>query len=97
MIAHYLQKIRDISDPFDLSQIGSYKETQQELAKRPKAFIELEAQKAATLGDITMRLFGTDAADRKQLSTVGDRVLVSILIQSLKRNVFTELPFSTPD
>jgi hypothetical protein len=76
--AQYLQKIRDISDPFDLSKIDSYKATQQELAKRTKAFIELEAQNADTLGDITMRLFGTDAADRKQLSTVGDRVWVSI-------------------
>src|SRR5690606_27041004 len=37
-----------------------------------------EAAVADSLGDITIRLFGTDETDRKQLSTVGDRVWVSV-------------------
>jgi hypothetical protein len=76
--ADYLQKIRSISHEFDLSRIDSYKQTQQALAKPTKAFIELEAQNASSLDNITIRLFGTDASDQRQLSTVGDRVWLSV-------------------
>ena len=75
--AEYLQKIKDISERFDLSKVDSYKKIQRALAQRTKAFIELEAQDASALDSVTIRLFGTDADDRKQLSTVGDRVWVS--------------------
>ena len=76
--ADYLERIRKISNHFDLAKIDSYKETQQALAQRTKAFIELEAQSASSLSNITIRLFGTDTADQRQLSTVGDRLWLSV-------------------
>ena len=76
--AEYLRRIRDISERFDLSKVDSYKEIQRAAAQRTTAFIELEALDASALDSVTIRLFGTDADDRKQLSTVGDRVWVSV-------------------
>ena len=76
--ADYLEKIRTISNPFDLAKIDKYKETQKALANRTKAFIELEAQNAGSLGNISIRLFGTDTADQEQLSTVGGQVWLSV-------------------
>ncbi len=76
--ADYLEKIRTISSEFELAKIDKYKQIQQALANRTKAFIELEAQNASSLGDISIRLFGTDTADQKQLNTVGGRIWLSV-------------------
>src|SRR5208282_2206704 len=76
--AQYLQKVKRICDEFDLSKVELYKQAQRNITQRTIPVIELEASNAASLDDITVGLFGTDAEDLRELGTVRRDVYVSV-------------------
>ncbi len=76
--ANYLEKIKTISDSFDLSKVDFYKQLQRNMSAKTVPVIELEAKAAASLGNTTVGLFGTDDADLKELGTIQRDVYTSI-------------------
>ena len=68
--AEYLQKMKDISDSFDLSKVDFYKKMQQKMVRGLVPVIELEGEDAGTLDNATMALFGTDRTELQRLGTV---------------------------
>lgn len=76
--ANYLEKIKAISDDFDLSKVDFYKQLQRNMSEKTVPVIELEAKDAASLSDSTIGLFGTDDSDLKELGTVQRDVYISI-------------------
>jgi hypothetical protein len=78
--ADYLAKIASISQEFDPSQVETYRDAQTRAPMSDaSAVIELEAGDAGRLDRSTIRLFGTDPADQKQLRTVGEDIWLLVV------------------
>jgi len=56
--AGYLEKIKQISEKFDISKIDFYKQLQRNMSQRTTPVIELEAKEVASLDNMTIGLFG---------------------------------------
>ena len=95
--AQYLEKIRQFSQPFDLSKIEFYKQAQRNMLQRTTPFIELEGIGAALLANMTFALFGTDSGDLDDLGTVGRDVYVSVFESDSGTNTCIQRPYFTRD
>lgn len=74
----FLAQIRAISHPFDPEKVPFYKEWQKKQTQRTTPVIRLEAKGAATLGEETIALFGTDSKDLKELGGVPRNAYVMV-------------------
>lgn len=68
--AEYLQKMKGISEPFDLSKVDFYKEAQRKMMQGLAPVIELEGDDGGTLDNATVAVFGTDTTELRRLGTV---------------------------
>jgi hypothetical protein len=66
----YLDEIKKIGTPFDLSRVAYYKQLQKDLAEPTKPFIEIEASDPATLEGSTITVFGSNPAELKQVGAL---------------------------
>src|SRR5438034_3372740 len=68
----YLEEIKRICQPFDLSRVEFYKQLQRKQAEDTVAAIEIEAADADLLQGLAVTVFGTDPEELKQVGALRD-------------------------
>jgi hypothetical protein len=68
----YLEEIKRICQPFDLSRVEFYKQLQRKQAEDTVAAIEIEAADADSLQGLAVTVFGTDPEELKQVGALRD-------------------------
>ena len=77
----YLEKVKGICQPFDLSQIEFYKKLQRKQDEETEKALELEAADADSLQGAVITIFGTDPDELEELGVLRD-VCVSVFEES---------------
>jgi hypothetical protein len=75
--AEYLQKIKAICQPFDLSRVDWYKELQKDREGRTTTSIDVEAPDASDLAGLEVSIFGTDEMDFEDVRAVRQKVYLA--------------------
>ncbi len=74
--ADMLEQIRKLCQPFEPLSGQYYKWLQGKV--RPKAFFELEGERASQLERTSIKLFGTERTEAASLKTIGNKICLSV-------------------
>jgi HKD family nuclease len=77
-VLDYLNSIRTLCEPFDLSKIEFYKELQREAEEGVAPVISLEGSDSDKLSDTTLNFFGTEFKERNRLNRIGMKVYLAV-------------------